>query len=133
MKSCLNFGWSIISSLNRRKLEELSILLNDLVDDQTENFPYLQWYLALLDHVERRRFVNKGGTSKWYKTIDKRIIFSQTKKSKSSIFLKLCDLKTFLLKCLLICLNVIFLWLLMNCKNLSGPNYSTIKFLESSH
>ena len=46
---------------------------------------------------------------------------SQTKGLKSSIFLKLCDLKAFILKCLLIYLKMIFSWLLkitINTKSL---------------
>ena len=48
LKSCLNFGGSIILSLNKRK--ELAILTNDFVNDQTEDVFYLQWHLSSENH-----------------------------------------------------------------------------------
>ena len=41
MKSCLNFGRSIISSANKKN-KELAILLNDFVIDQTTDFLIFQ-------------------------------------------------------------------------------------------
>ena len=38
---------SIILSLNKRKFKERAILLNDFLNDQTEDVPYFQWCLAL--------------------------------------------------------------------------------------
>ena len=64
MKSCLNFSWSIILSLNKGKLKELAMLLHDFVNNITEDFFYFQWYLALIDIVETWFFVNKWGNSK---------------------------------------------------------------------
>ena len=40
------------------------ILLNDFVIEQKEDFLYLQWYLALTDHVETGLFVNKQNIPK---------------------------------------------------------------------
>lgn len=59
--SSLNFGWSIIPSLNKGKLKELYMSLNELVNDQKENSLYLQWYLGLTDQTEMR-LVNKQDT-----------------------------------------------------------------------
>ena len=67
----LSFGRSIISSVNKRKFKELALLLNSFFNDRTEDFLYLQWCLALIDHVETRLYVNKQGTPKQYKTSNK--------------------------------------------------------------
>ena len=57
--------------------------------------------------------------------------FSQTKKLKPSIFLKVCDLKIFFLKYPLLSSKMISLWLLKNHSNLSDLSYSIIRFVES--
>ena len=75
LKSCLNFGRSIISSLSKSKLKELAILLNDFITDQTEDFLYLHWYLALIDQVETKLFVKKQDSPKKFKTKNKLNIF----------------------------------------------------------
>ena len=49
--SSLNFGLSIIPSLNKGKLKELYMSLKELVNDQKEDSLYLQWYLALTDQT----------------------------------------------------------------------------------
>ena len=59
--SSLNFGLSIIPSLNKGKLNELYMSLKELVNDQKEDSLYLQWYLALTDQTEMR-LVNKQDT-----------------------------------------------------------------------
>ena len=64
LKSCLNFGRLIISSLNKSKLKELAMFLNEFLNDQIEDFLYLHCYLALIHHVETRLFATKRNTSK---------------------------------------------------------------------
>ena len=79
MKSCFNFGRSIILSLNKKKLKGLAILPNEFVNDQIEDTLYLQWYLGFIGHVEARLFENKADTPKEHKTANKLNIFFTNK------------------------------------------------------
>ena len=90
-----------MSSVNRRKLKELAISLNYVAIDQTEGyFLYLQWCLALKEHVEKRLFVNKQDTPKQYQTTNNlNIFFHKEKELQSSILIKFCDIKMFFLSC----------------------------------
>ena len=76
-------------------------MLNDLDNNKTEDFLYLQWHLALTNHVQMRHFVIKQDTPKQNKTTYKQINLtsvSQTKELKLSIFL--INLKMFFPKIL---------------------------------
>ena len=48
-------------------------------ENQTENFPYLNWYLALIDQVETRLFLDKKDTTKKTKPRNKLNIFFSNK------------------------------------------------------
>ena len=59
LKICLNFVRMINSSLIKKKLKKLPILLKEFFNDQKEDFFYLQRHLALIEHFETIPFVNK--------------------------------------------------------------------------
>ena len=78
---------------------ELAILLNEFVNDETEDFLNLQWYLALIDIMLKWDFlwINEARLSNVKLQINL-ISFSQTKKLKSSSLSKILRCKNILSK-----------------------------------
>ena len=60
----MNFGRTVLSSFNKKKLKELGVKINDFLNDQHDEFIYFQWYLALLDMIETKLYKPKKSTTK---------------------------------------------------------------------
>ena len=80
-------------------------------------YMYMIWYGDISVYIH----------TKQGKTTNKRNIFFTNKGVE--ILLKFCSPRMLFLKCLLVCLKMIFLLLLINYSNRSDPNYSTTKQL----
>ena len=105
----------------------LSNLLNDFVNDETEGFIYLQRYLALIEHVEKRLSVNKQDTPKQYKARNKLNIFFTNKGVETIILPNIQRSGNALFEMPSDMSKMLFLRFIINYFNLSDPNYSTIK------
>ena len=64
LSSCMNFGRTVVTSLSKKKLKELAVKINDFLNDQPDDFIYLQWYLALLDIIETKLYRPKNNIKK---------------------------------------------------------------------
>jgi len=64
LSSGMNFGSSVTSSFSKKKLKQLYNKINEYVNDLHDNFPFIQWYFALLDHIESKFYKNEPSNKK---------------------------------------------------------------------
>ena len=55
----MNFGRVTLSSLTKSKLKLMVSTINDFLNEQQDDFPFLQWYLVLLEIIETKLYKEK--------------------------------------------------------------------------
>ena len=59
LPNAMNFIRVLLAQLRKRVLKKVAGDISDFLSNQHENFPFLPWYLAALDHIEYKIYKPK--------------------------------------------------------------------------